>query len=76
MSQSVAVTVGVLLFAVVHSIRLLGGRGTAIFFALAAAISWGYEQIGVASGAVYGAYHYGDQPGLTLLPAAFDTISP
>ncbi|MBV9493360.1 MAG: carotenoid biosynthesis protein [Acidobacteria bacterium] len=66
LSQSVAVTVGMLLFAVAHSIRLIGGRTTAIFFVIAAVVSWLFEQVGVASGFVYGAYHYGDQLGAKL----------
>jgi putative membrane protein len=54
------------LFSVTHSWYALGGRATAIFFGLSAAISWGYEQVGVMSGLVFGAYHYTDYLGPKL----------
>jgi len=51
------------LFSVTHAWYSLGGRSTAVFFALGAAISWAYEQIGIATGLVFGAYHYTDYLG-------------
>jgi putative membrane protein len=54
------------LFSVAHAWYSLGGRGTAIFFWLSALISWGYEQVGVMTGLVFGAYHYTDYLGPKL----------
>lgn len=59
-------TVALLLFSVLHGVALLGWRRTLIFFGLAAVISWAFEQVGVATGAVYGAYHYTDVLGAKL----------
>jgi uncharacterized membrane protein len=54
------------LFSLIHAWYALGGRLTLAFFALAAAISWAFEQVGVATGLVYGAYHYTDYLGPKL----------
>jgi uncharacterized membrane protein len=54
------------LFSLAHAWYALGGRLTAAFFCLSAAISWAYEQVGVATGLVYGAYHYTDYLGAKL----------
>jgi putative membrane protein len=51
------------LFSLTHAWYTLGGRLTLIFFALSASISWVYEQAGVATGLVFGAYHYTDYLG-------------
>jgi uncharacterized membrane protein len=51
------------LFSLSHSWYSLGGRATAVFFALSAAVSWAYEQAGVATGLIFGAYHYTDYLG-------------
>lgn len=56
-------TIFMLLFSVSHSWYLLGWRRTLVFFAMAGAISWGYEQLGVETGLVYGNYHYTDYLG-------------
>jgi uncharacterized membrane protein len=53
----------VALFSLSHAWYALGGRLTVVFFGLSAVISWAYEQIGVATGFVYGAYHYTDYLG-------------
>ncbi|HEX7497083.1 MAG TPA: carotenoid biosynthesis protein [Candidatus Limnocylindrales bacterium] len=53
----------VALFSLSHAWYSLGGRLTVVFFGLSAVISWAYEQIGVATGFVYGAYHYTDYLG-------------
>jgi uncharacterized membrane protein len=53
----------VALFSLCHAWYSLGGRLTVVFFCLSAVISWAYEQIGVATGFVYGAYHYTDYLG-------------
>jgi uncharacterized membrane protein len=49
-----------------HSWYSLGGRHTLAFFALSAAISWIYEQVGVATGLVFGSYHYTSYLGTRL----------
>lgn len=55
-----------ILFALCHACYTLGWRHTLILFAASAVISWGYEQTGVATGLVYGAYHYSDMLGVKL----------
>lgn len=55
-----------ILFAVCHACYTLGWRHTLILFAASAVISWGYEQMGVATGLVYGPYHYSDMLGAKL----------
>jgi len=59
-------TVALLLFSVLHGVYLLGWRNTLVFFGLSAVISWTFEQVGVATGAIYGAYHYTDVLGAKL----------
>jgi putative membrane protein len=56
----------VALFSLSHAWYSLGGRLTLAFFGLSAVVSWAYEQVGVATGLVYGAYHYTDYLGLKL----------
>ena len=56
----------VALFSLSHAWYSLGGRLTATFFALSAVISWAFEQAGVATGIVYGSYHYTDYLGAKL----------
>jgi uncharacterized membrane protein len=45
-------------FSLVHSLGSLGWRHTLVFFAATAVVSWCFEQLGVATGIVYGHYHY------------------
>ena len=45
-------------FTFLHAWRYLGGSIAARFFATALIVSWLFEQVGVATGAVYGPYHY------------------
>ena len=52
------VTVILVLFSLCHAAYTLGMRLTAVFFAIAASISWAFEEVGVATGAIYGPYHY------------------
>lgn len=59
-------TLLVMLFSVFHAAYALGWRRTLAFFALAAAISWTYEQVGVETGLIYGKYHYTDALGPKL----------
>ena len=51
------------LFSITHAWYAIGGRRTVAFFVLSAAISWAYEQVGVMTGLVFGAYHYTDYLG-------------
>jgi putative membrane protein len=62
----VVLTSVVALFSLSHAWYSLGGRLTLVFFGLSAVISWAYEQVGVATGLVYGAYHYTDYLGVKL----------
>lgn len=54
------------LFSFCHAIYMLGWRQALIFFLLSVVVSWLYEQIGVATGLIYGPYHYTDRIGLKL----------
>ncbi len=56
-------TIILVLFSVLHSTSTLGFRHTVVFFLATAVISWTFEQVGVATGVIYGAYHYTDVPG-------------
>lgn len=51
-------TLALMLFSLFHAIYALGWRHTLVFFVISAVVSWGFEQVGVATGAVYGPYHY------------------
>lgn len=53
-------------FALTHAAATLGPRRAAWFFALAAAISWCFEEVGVATGLIYGSYHYSAMLGARL----------
>ncbi|MDD3723724.1 MAG: carotenoid biosynthesis protein [Lutibacter sp.] len=53
-------------FSISHAGYMLGWKRTLIFFLLSASISWIYEQIGVATGMIYGSYHYSDMLGYKL----------
>ena len=54
------------LFSLAHAWYALGARHTLAFFGLSAAISWAFEQVGVVTGLVFGAYHYTDYLGPKL----------
>lgn len=56
-------TIFMLFFSLFHAFYFLGWRKTLVFFALTASVSWGYEQLGVETGLVYGNYHYTDYLG-------------
>jgi uncharacterized membrane protein len=49
-----------------HAWYTLGGRNTLAFFGLSAIISWVFEQLGVATGLIFGAYHYTSYLGARL----------
>jgi putative membrane protein len=55
-------------FSLTHAIYTLGPRHALAFLGLTAAISLAFEAVGVATGAVYGPYHYTDSLG----PKLFD----
>jgi uncharacterized membrane protein len=59
-------TLILLLFSLTHALYALGWRHTLVFFVSSAAISWAFEQVGVATGAIYGPYHYTDVLGVKL----------
>ena len=50
-------------FSLLHAATLIGMRRALAFLAICAAVTWSFEEVGVATGWVYGAYHYGDQLG-------------
>ena len=52
------ITVILVLFSVSHASYTLGPRLTVAFFAITALTSWIFEEVGVASGLIYGSYHY------------------
>lgn len=55
-----------LLFSLFHGALADGFKASIQFFILSAAVSWLFEEIGVLTGKVYGAYHYSDQLGIKL----------
>lgn len=55
-----------LMFSLLHASYMLGWRRALQFFALSAAISWGFEHSGVATGWIFGHYHYSDKLGYKL----------
>ncbi len=54
------------LFSLTHAWYSIGGRLTLVFFGLSAVVSWAYEQVGVATGLIFGTYHYTDYLGPKL----------
>ncbi len=53
-----SLTVILLLFSLWHASYALGVRLTLAFFAITAVTSWIFEEVGVATGLVFGPYHY------------------
>jgi uncharacterized membrane protein len=53
-----SLTVLLLLFSLSHASYALGGRLTLAFFGITAVTSWILEEVGVATGLVFGPYHY------------------
>jgi uncharacterized membrane protein len=51
-------TVILVLFSVWHASYTLGARLTVAFFVITATTSWVFEEVGVATGLVFGHYHY------------------
>jgi uncharacterized membrane protein len=54
------------LFALLHCAATEGSGFTAIFFAISAVVSYSFEEIGVRTGAIYGAYRYSDMLGIKI----------
>lgn len=74
---SVVVTMA---FTVLHGTARYGWRDFAIFFAIAAVVSWTYETASILTGFPFGQYHYTERLGLKLwlvpvaiIPAYFGT---
>jgi uncharacterized membrane protein len=63
---SVGFTVVFVLFALAHCCAVEGVRRTAAFFAISAVVSYAMEEMGVRTGLVFGAYHYGSLLGPKL----------
>lgn len=59
-------TITLLMFSVLHALYLLATSRTLVLFGLGAVISWTFEQVGVATGFVYGPYYYTEKLGLKL----------
>jgi putative membrane protein len=67
-------------FSLLHAWYSLGWKHTLIFLAISAVISLIFEEVGVATGAIFGPYHYTDVLGLKiglvpiLIPIAWFTM--
>lgn len=59
-------TIFMLIFSLFHAWYLIGWKKTLVFFVITAGVSWGYEQVGVETGLIYGDYHYTDYLGYKL----------
>lgn len=59
-------TILMMSFSLIHAWCALGWKRALMFFAITAVVSWGYEQVGVETGMVYGKYHYTDVLGAKL----------
>jgi len=53
-------------FAILHAMDVLGWPRALAFLLLCMGISWGFEAVGVATGLVYGNYHYGNTFGAKI----------
>jgi putative membrane protein len=60
------VAIFVALFSLLHGLAALGWRNTLALFGITAVIGWSFEQAGVATGLIYGVYHYSDALGPKL----------
>ena len=58
-----------LLFVALHATMHMGPRAAMALWALSAAVSWMFEHLGVATGKIYGSYHYPrDKPPWNTMP--------
>jgi len=53
-------------FSVLHAASILGWRRSLAFLLVCAVVSWCFEEVGVSTGLVYGAYHYSSRLGAKL----------
>jgi putative membrane protein len=53
-------------FALVHSVHRLNWKSALLLFAVTFVVSLAFESLGVATGWVYGAYHYSDKLGVKV----------
>jgi putative membrane protein len=53
-------------FSVLHAGSTLGWRRAIAFLVICAVVSWAFEAVGIATGLVYGPYHYSAQLGAKL----------
>lgn len=53
-------------FSLAHASSSIGWRRALAFLVVCAAVSWSFEEAGIATGRIYGPYHYGDQLGPKL----------
>jgi len=63
---NIAFTAVFFLFALSHCLAVEGPRRTLQFFAVSAVVSYLMEEIGVRTGLIFGAYHYGNGLGAKL----------
>jgi uncharacterized membrane protein len=63
---STGFTVLFAVFSILHAGDVLGWRRALLFLLVCVAVSWGFEAVGVATGTVYGYYHYGDALGVKI----------
>ncbi len=59
-------TLSLMAFSLAHACYALGWRNTFFFFVASAVITWSFEQVGVMTGMIYGAYTYSDLLGPKL----------
>jgi len=59
-------TIFMLIFSLFHAWYMIGWKKTLVFFVVTAGVSWGYEQVGVETGLIYGDYHYTDYLGYKM----------
>jgi uncharacterized membrane protein len=63
---NIGFTLVFVLFALIHCIAVEGLRRTSLFFIISAIVCYSLEEIGVRTGLIYGAYHYGSLLGPKL----------
>lgn len=59
-------TIFMLVFSLSHAWYFIGWKKTLVFFVITAGVSWGYEQMGVETGLIYGDYYYTDYLGYKM----------
>lgn len=53
-------------FSLLHAASILGWRRAILFLLTCVVVSWCFEEVGIATGAVYGAYHYSNALGVKV----------